>query len=116
MERDVEIEVTTGFEIVEAERKRLINIPKEEDFIKWLGDRTYPLENMKKRFGETLVEKDGFIYANGQEFDDHRCYICNKKPKRNEKFIKMYFSFCDEYGCGMNICKKCLIELNNKLE
>lgn len=46
--------------------------------------------------------------------DDCECNICGWEEK--EKAIQLDFSFCDEYTCGMCICKKCLHALMEKLK
>ena len=51
----------------------------------------------------------------GHSSDEHMCQICGELPSIEEKFIQLKYSFCDEYGCSMNICKKCLKELLRKL-
>lgn len=33
------------------------------------------------------------------------CNICGRKARF---FLRMDFSFCEEYGCGIQICSKCL--------
>lgn len=103
----------SGREILEKERQRLLNVPKEPGFKKWLEDREYPLDWMKKQFGETLIEKEGLVHASGHKFDDHRCSVCGKCPDIDERFLTLDFSFC-EYGCWMNICLKCLKKFNNE--
>lgn len=106
--------ITSAKEMVETHRKSLINKPKEPDFKSWLGGRDYPLEWMKEQFGETLTEKDGLNHFGGR-FDGADCNICGKEVKSDEKIIQLSFSFCREYGCGMNICKDCLVRLNKLL-
>ena len=98
------IEVTTGRQLVEEERERLLKI-EEEKRPDWA----------RKQFGETLTEKDGLTYPSGNPFDEYQCNVCGKLPGVDEKIIKLAFSFCDEYPCGINICRQCLIELTNRI-
>jgi len=97
--------VVTPREIVEIERKRISNKPNEDGYKEWLGNRTYPLDWMKERFGETLTEKDGFTYMSGTRFDDLDCGICNKQTDKDEKVIQL---IDDETKDRYYICKTCL--------
>ena len=108
------VSIITKRELWENERKRLLNVPRDKGFKKWLGNRTYPLDWMKKQYGETLTEKTEMIKPSGELFELN-CNICGKDTKENEKIINLSFSFCEEYGCEMNICKSCLIKLNKLL-
>ena len=103
--------IITARELVEAERKRLLDSPNAPDFKSWLGNRKYPLTWMKEQFGETLKEKDGLTHPNGSRFDKTDCSVCGKEVNPDEEVIHFDFSFCDEYSCGMNICKDCLVRL-----
>lgn len=42
-----------------------------------------------------------------------RCSSCDKDV---EEWIETEFSFCDEYGCGMALCKDCAEKLKNEIE
>lgn len=113
MARKIEKEsIITARELTEKERKRLLDSPNAPGFKYWLGNREYPLTWMKERFGETLKEKDGLTHSNGSRFDEADCSVCGKEVNPDEKVIHFDFSFCDEYSCGMNICKDCLVRLN----
>ena len=114
--KEIEIKITTGRELVEKERTRLLNSPNTPDFKSWLKDREYPLDWMKLQFGETLTELDGFKRNLEFKFKEHKCNMCGECPSDDEKYINMSFSFCDEYSCGMNLCKKCVKELNKMLK
>lgn len=96
--------VTSARELVETERKRLLDYPKREEFKEWLGDRTYPLDWMEARFGKTLTEKDGFTHMSGSKFHDADCAICNKEVEPDEKVIEMI----TEEGDKIYLCKPCL--------
>ena len=45
--------------------------------------------------------------------DDKYCNVCERK---NRFFMAMDFSFCDEYSCGIQICKECLDEMQKLYE
>ena len=45
--------------------------------------------------------------------DDKYCNVCGKKDRF---FLAMDFSFCSEYGCGIQICSKCLDEMQKLYE
>ncbi len=107
-----EIIVTTGKELVEKERKRLLRLKKSDP--KWWKSEGRS-EWARKRFGKTLKEKDGVVYPSGLAFNGHVCNVCGGIPDIEEKIIRLIFSFCDEYRCDMNICKDCLETLYNKL-
>lgn len=111
-----EISVITARKLVEAERKRLIDVPKKPDYKAWLQGREYPLDWMKEQFGETLIEKDGLTHPNGRRVDEADCNVCGREVEPDEKLIFLCFSFCDEYSCGMNICSVCLRSLSKMLE
>ena len=116
MSRNVTKEnIITARELVEKERKRLLDLPNEPGFTNWLGDREYPLDWMKNLFGDTLKEKDGFTHASGSRFNGADCNVCGKKVEPDEKITNLEFSFCDEYECGINICSHCLKRLSKNL-
>ncbi len=54
---------------------------------------------------EWLVKTDDEHYK--EDWDENICNICGKKERF---FLKIDFSFCDEYSCGIQICSKCLKE------
>jgi hypothetical protein len=41
-----------------------------------------------------------------------RCSSCDKYV---DKWIETSFSFCDEYGCGMSLCKECANKLKDSI-
>ncbi len=41
--------------------------------------------------------------------------ICSSCGEYTDKWIETSFSFCDEYGCGMVLCKKCAEKLKDKI-
>ena len=97
------IKVIAPRDLVEKERTRLLKLYKPQ---RW----------MIQQFGKTLIEKDGLTHPNGERFNDGDCNVCQREIKPDEKIIHLDFSFCDEYSCGMNICKKCLIKLKKMLK
>jgi hypothetical protein len=106
------MEITNGRKMVEKERARLLK-RKESDPTWWKEEgRSRWARN---QFGPTLTEKDGTIHPDGSLFDDARCQICGEIPGPDEKILSLSFSFCEEYGCGMNICRKCLSVMTKKL-
>ncbi len=107
-------EIITGRELIEIERKRLLDIPKGIDFKNWLGNRTYPLDWMKEQFGETLIEKDGTIHPGGDRFYQHDCNVCEKETSFDEKIISLDLDM-GEHKHKVNICKKCLNKLSKEL-
>ena len=107
--------IITARGLVEKERKSLIDYQKRKDFKSWLDGREYPLDWMKRQYGETLTEKDGFTYPNGDRFSDADCNVCGRGVEPDEPVVHLSFSFCDEYSCGMNICRGCLVRLNDAL-
>jgi hypothetical protein len=109
-------EIITARILVEKERQRLIEAPiTKKDFKEWLGDRTYPLEWMKKQFGETLTEKDGLTHPNGQRFYGADCTICKKEVESDEKVLRLSIETGEGFSIDSNICKECLKRMNKKL-
>ncbi|MBK5239862.1 hypothetical protein [Clostridium sp.] len=41
---------------------------------------------------------------------------CSSCGKYVDKWLETSFSFCDEYGCGMSLCKDCLGELKELMD
>ena len=107
------IEVTTGYDIIERERKRLIRLKKRDN--DW-WDNPHRSDWAKAQFGPTLTEHDGTTHMNGDKVDDYGCNICGELPDLKEKILVLDFSFCDEYGCGMTVCSKCVEEMKAKLK
>ena len=104
MERIDKWFITTGKEMIENKRKRLLEL-KNSDSEWW---NSLWSDGARKQFGDNLIEKDGTIYPSGNLFDEHKCNVCGRIPPFDEKVIVMEFSFCEEYGCGMVICKECI--------
>lgn len=111
--------VTTKREIVEEERRRLLNVPNEEDFKSWLGSREYPLDWMIAQFGETLTEKDGLTEPSGLPVDCGNCHVCKKSTKPDEKIVQIDLNSMgeddEEEIPQIYICKKCLNDMKKML-
>ena len=56
-----------------------------------------PIDEIKKKFPNEGKET---------------CSSCNEVV---DKWIETSFSFCQEYGCGMKLCKRCVNELKEKI-
>lgn len=54
-----------------------------------------------------LAKTDEEHYKGDSDWNmpDRNCNICGKKDRF---FLSMDFSFCNEYGCGIQICGECL--------
>ena len=112
MQRIEKKTITSGRKILENKRQRLLD--KKESAPLWWNSSLSLWA--REQFGPTLTEKDGATYTNGQKWDIHVCNICGNYPPLDENFIKLDFSFCDEYGCGMNICKNCALKMAEDLQ
>ena len=42
--------------------------------------------------------------------------ICSDCGEETDKWLSVSFSFCDEYGCGMALCRKCASKLRHKID
>lgn len=84
-------------EEIAKERKRLENIVNSREYLQ------------NKRFWgwmeDWLAKSDEEHYKNWHE---GKCNICGKKARF---FLRMDFSFCEEYGCGLQICNMCLKQM-----
>ncbi len=50
-----------------------------------------------------------------EKFPNEGKETCSSCNKMTDKWIETEFSFCDEYGCGMVLCKDCAKELKDKI-
>ena len=41
---------------------------------------------------------------------------CSSCGKYVDKWIETKFSFCEEYGCGMSLCKECANKLKDVID
>jgi len=41
---------------------------------------------------------------------------CSSCDKYVDRWVETDFSFCDEYGCGISLCKECVKKLNNLIK
>lgn len=97
--------VLTLRDIIEIERKRLKAMVKGDDG--WWLDKSRS-DWARREFGDTL---DGEINNETLRLQMETCQLCGKDFLLDEKFLRLEFSFCDEYDCVMNICLKCLRNL-----
>lgn len=78
---------------VREERKRLA---------KWMS--TQPQHPRARWAQEWLAKSDEEHVKAGDGV--MRCDVCGSTPKH---IWHSEFSFCDEYGCGMDLCDKCIL-------
>lgn len=97
--------VRTLRDCIEIERKRL-KAQAKSDRVWWL-DKSRS-EWARTEFGDDL---DGEINGETLRLQMETCQICGKDFPLDERFLRLEFSFCDEYDCEMNICLKCLSDL-----
>jgi hypothetical protein len=106
------IAIISGRELIKRERKRLTQlILSNKEW--WDGQNS---NWAREQFGNTLTEKDGSIYSGEEPFNEHMCQVCGNIPDLDVKVLQLVFSFCDEYGCSMNICRKCCDDLGERLD
>lgn len=112
-------EVVDGMDLMRRERKRIEVLVASNEFKgnrhwewmpKWLAvsDEQHLREAMgvgNWTANNEYVEFD----ANQDSIDnDYVCHLCFK-PKRY--LLSTSFSFCDEDGCGMKICRECALKI-----
>lgn len=104
--------------IIEKERKRLLDIPDKPDFDEWLDGRQYPLDWMKRGFGETLVE----ISAE-EIFEKNKtsnvpyflcssyiyCSFCHKDFELDETFVHANNDGEYEEYSNFDTCEECMM-------
>ncbi len=49
------------------------------------------------------------------ERNEENCQVCSRVFPLEERYMRLEFSFCDEYDCGMNICKACLVSMTEEV-
>jgi len=110
-------QIVTYRQIIEKERDRLLNIPQKSDFKSWLAGRKYPLDWMKKRFGETLKEiTTENLYDKNDDKYETICNMCEKQPPIDEKMIDLEH-YCDGgFEGSIRLCKKCLTKMHKELK
>jgi hypothetical protein len=83
------------YTIIADERKRLTKaIGEQPDNPHW---------QWMKRW---LAETDEQHFAKGDS-----CQKCDTCGKVTRYVWRSEFSFCDEYGCGMDLCDECILKL-----
>lgn len=76
------------------------------------------IENDKEILIVCNAWSGGYAYATGANkiVDPEGTERCSSCGKDVEEWIETEFSFCDEYGCGMALCKDCAEKLKNEIE
>ncbi|MFA6831872.1 MAG: hypothetical protein WCR36_06345 [Bacteroidaceae bacterium] len=110
-----EFEIIDTMDYIKNERKRLTGIVNSKEYSKnirnwgWMED--WLKQSDEKHYTESTkisnwTTEDGEEYNRDEDYIDssYHCSICFK-PAR--KLLHTSFSFCNEYGCGMNLCKEC---------
>ena len=109
-------EIVCLTDFIESEKRRLtaiINSPESP------RNRKYPwmYEYVQKPTEDIFKEKSTVRKYDKPDDDyidtDYHCSICFETA---EKLLSTSFSFCDEYGCGMNLCKDCAIKIGKLAE
>lgn len=103
-------QVATLRDLIEAERKRLQALRLEKS--DWWNDSSRS-DWARREFGDDLC---GDINEDTLRMNAKECQVCGKGFPLDERFMHLEFSFCDEYDCDMNICRKCLKALQEELE
>ncbi len=93
---------------IEGERQRLKELRQTKSG--WWNSTSS--DWARQAFGEDL---DGDINNEILRLEGEGCQICDKDFPLDERFIRLDFSFCDEYDCDMNICSKCLTSMGKRL-
>jgi hypothetical protein len=68
-----------------------------------------PLEHVYYKMCKPIKEIKKKYPLEGKE----QCSSCGKYV---DEWIETSFSFCDEYGCGMSLCKECAKKLYEKMD
>jgi len=99
-----ELFITTPREVIEKERRRLIKLKNAGD--PWW--ETPGRSNWARRaFGETLTEVPAEELFPWWYEPEVSCQICGQRLGIDEPMVSMKFSFCGEYGCGLNMHLRC---------
>ena len=102
--------IVDGLDLIKQERKR-------QETVDWPKTARWLAKTDEQHLQEELsVSNWTTEYEDIEEFDKQQddindaycCAICFE-PKRY--LLVTEFSFCQEYGCGMHICKECAIKL-----
>ena len=116
MSKILEWKIVTGDEKLRREIQKC-----KDTFESWFG--SYWARNCTR---EKMLSPDSPIehvyYKMCKSFDEvkekypleatERCSSCGKDVS---EWIETSFSFCDEYGCGMTLCKDCAEILHKKI-
>jgi hypothetical protein len=93
MKYEVEMKTITPREIIETDRERYKSIILKPDRDRWIF----------ATYGQDLNDTAEDIYDRRIKAKDFYCRICKVPFELDEEFARLSFSFCDEYGCGMDI-------------
>ncbi len=93
-------EVTTLQKQLKKEMERLQKLRDDREDNWWGRDSS---NWAREEFGDNLDTITPIAIERNQEY----CQICGKPLPLEERYIRLEFSFCDEYDCDMNICKTC---------
>lgn len=110
-------EIKNGDEKLKEEINRVKN-----DFDNWFNNswakrctreqmlsKNSPLQHVYYKMTKSPEEiKEKYPYETLQ-----KCSSCGEYV---DIWIETEFSFCNEYGCGMTLCKKCVNELKNLID
>ena len=112
-------EIIDGLELIKKQRKNIEEYVKRNDFKfhpswQWM---TNWLQKTDEQHLQKLMSIENWT-SGSDDYDpeqdsidnDYCCAICFK-PKRYLLFSS--FSFCDEYGCGIHICRECAMKIGN---
>lgn len=67
-----------------------------------------PIENIYYKMCKPFDEVKAKFPLEAQE----KCSSCGKQV---DEWLETSFSFCNEYGCGMVLCKDCIDKLHEKI-
>lgn len=99
-------QIVDGLDLIKKQRKRLEGIIAGKEF-KQNTQWSWMLDWINKT-DEQHLQQSMTIDEFGSIESNFCCAICFK-PKRF--LLATSFSFCNEYGCGMNICKECATQI-----
>ncbi|WP_297419164.1 hypothetical protein [Clostridium sp.] len=94
----------------------------KDTFDKWFNNNW-----AKQITREKMLSKDSPLehvyYKMTKSFDEIKAKYpldakqqCSSCGEYVDKWIETEFSFCNEYGCGMSLCKKCAKDLSKVID
>lgn len=105
-----EWKIVKALDLIKEERKRLLHLKET--------DKEWNI-NTKLQYRWAWMLK---WLAKTDEEHLRECTLgsnCSSCGEMQTEWLECEFSFCDEYGCGMSLCKECidaLYELSRKLK